>query len=172
MSSWLTESDVRESRGDLTGLQGTTLNVAFLNDIKQGTKKPEELIRDIRALLVSQFSLDLAALVNQMHALRDELETYFTVEEFYGYFKSANLVQPTVSRRASSLQTQHEQIYLEICSLIDLAEGLLYCEIELRPTFPILVSRFSSFTQTFLQHEQEEFDLMMQLCNQEIGVGD
>ena len=79
MSSWLTESDVRESRGDLTGLQGTTLNVAFLNDIKQGTKKPEELIRDIRALLVSQFSLDLAALVNQMHALRDELETYFTL---------------------------------------------------------------------------------------------
>ncbi|MDG2013496.1 MAG: hypothetical protein P8J33_08325 [Pirellulaceae bacterium] len=172
MSSWLTERDVRDTRGGMTRLQGVTLNVAFLNDIKQGTKKPEELIRDIRALLVNQLSLDSAALVNQMHALRDELETYFALEEFYGYFKSAHLIQPTVSRRAESLQTQHEQIYLEICSIIDLAEGLLYREIELRPTLPILVSRFSTFTQTFLQHEQEEFDLMMQLCNQEIGVGD
>lgn len=171
MATWLTECEVRESGAINRDLSGLTLNVAFLNDIKQGSKKPEELIRDIRASLVENLAMDPAKLISQMHALRDELETYFTLEEFYGYFESAQLVQPSVSRNATSLQSQHEQIYLDICALIDVAEGVLYGETDLDDTLSILVPGFTAFTQTFLRHEQEEFDLMMQLCNQELGVG-
>ena len=41
MATWLTECEVRESGAINRDLSGLTLNVAFLNDIKQGSKKPE-----------------------------------------------------------------------------------------------------------------------------------
>ena len=172
MSSWLTEQDFRDLRGEATAWPGLTLNVAFLQDIKQDTEKPEEIIHDIKALLADRLSVEPAQLVNQLGRLRDELETYFALEEFYGYFKSAKLIQPRVSSRAEILQSQHEQIYLDVCELIELAESALYRESSLEEVLPAIVAGFHSFVESFNCHEQEEFDLMMQLCNQDIGVGD
>ena len=110
MSSWLTEQDFRDLRGDAAAWPGLTLNVAFLQDIKQDTEKPEEIISEIKSLLTDRLALKPAVLVNHLSRLRDELETYFALEEFYGYFKSAKLIQPRVSNRAECLPSQHEQI--------------------------------------------------------------
>ena len=161
MSSWLTEQDFRDLRGEATAWPGLTLNVAFLQDIKQDTEKPDEIIHDIKALLADGLSIDPAQLANQLSRLRDELETY-----------SAKLIQPQVSTRAETLQSQHEQIYLDVCELIELAECALYREKSLEKALPAIIAGFHSFVENFNCHEQEEFDLMMQLCNQDIGVGD
>jgi hypothetical protein len=172
MSSWLTEQDFRKTQEKITAFPGLTLNVAFLQDIKQDTEKPEEIIGEIRSLLSQGADVKPAELVSQLGRLRDELETYFALEEFYGYFQSAKLTYPRVSNRAERLQTQHETLYLDLCQLIEQAERTLYGESVLEKSLPDIVTGFHAFVQSFNLHEQEEFDLMMKLCNDDLGVGD
>lgn len=172
MNSWLTEQDFRESREDSVTLPGLTLNVAFLHDIKHDTEKPEEIISDLKGLLSEKTEIEPSQLVALLSHLRDELETYFALEEFYGYFASAKTTHSRVSIRAESLKCQHEQIFLDVCELVDMAEGALYRETPIEPSLPAIVAGFHSFVQNFHCHEQEEFDLMMQLCNDDFGVGD
>ena len=172
MSTWITEQDFRDLRDDDSVWPSLTLNVAFLHDIKQDTEKPDEIIGELKILLSDKTLIDPAELVSLLGRLRDELETYFALEEFYGYFKQAKMIQPRVSNRAEDLRTQHEQMFLDVCELNELAESALYRETPLEQSLPAIVTGFHSFVQSFHYHEQEEFDLMMQLCNLDIGVGD
>ncbi|MGI9519357.1 MAG: hemerythrin domain-containing protein [Pirellulaceae bacterium] len=169
MSSWLTE---RQLRDDVMGLQSLTLNVAFLNEIKQDNDRPLEIIGDIKRQLATLPLVDTAELACELNHLRDELETHFALEEFYGYFKSAELTHPQISVRAGDLRSQHEELFLTLCDLVELAESAHYREAPLEKTMLALSVGFHSFVQNFNRHEQEETDLMMRLCNDDIGVGD
>ena len=169
MSSWITE---RQLRGDVAGLQSLTLNVAFLNEIKQDNEKPLEIINDIKQQLTNPELADTAELACELNHLRDELETHFALEEFYGYFKSAELTHPQISVRAGDLQSQHEELFLTLCDLVELAESAHYREAPREKTLLALSVGFHAFVHKFNQHEQEETDLMMRLCNDDIGVGD
>lgn len=172
MSSWLTEQDFRDLQDDPANWPGLTLNVAFLNDIKQDSENPEKVLGEIRTALSRPAEVKPSQLVSMLGQLRDELETYFALEEFYGYFRSAREVHSRVSNRAEDLRTQHEQIFLDLCELIELAESALYREATLETALPAITAGFLSFVQSFQNHEQEEQELMMQLCNDDIGVGD
>jgi len=172
MSSWLTEQDFRDLREDMSVWPGLTLNVAFLHDIKQDSEKPEEIIGQLKGLLSQRTWVEPAPLVSLLGRLRDELETYFALEEFYGYFRTAKLIHPCVSTRAEDLQSQHEQIYLDVCELNELAESALYREATMEQTMPAIIAGFHSFVQSFQCHEQEEFELMMKLCNDDLGGGE
>ena len=169
MSSWITE---RQLRGDVAGLQSLTLNVAFLNEIKQDNERPLEIINDIKRQLANPQLADTGELTCELNHLRDELETHFALEEFYGYFKSAELTHPQISVRAGDLQSQHEELFLTLCDLVELAESAHYREAPLEKTLLALSVGFHGFVQKFNRHEQEETDLMMRLCNDDIGVGD
>ena len=172
MSIWLTEQDWRELRQEQSEYPGLTLNVAFLNEIKQDSQKPAEIIGELRYLIAEDHSLDPREMVTALGNLRDELETQFALEEFYGYFQSARVTHPYVSVRTERLKTQHEVMYLDLCELVELAESALYRESPLEKTWSAIADGFRSFVQSYNQHEQEEFELMMRLCNDEIGVGD
>ena len=169
MSIWLTESDLRE---DVAGLQQLTLNVAFLADIKEDSVRPRELIEIVQTRLDAHRPEAIRRLAEDLGQLRDELETHFALEEFYGYFESAELSHPQISSRADRLKSQHEVLFLDLCELVELADGASYGETDPRKSIPAIQAGFEKFVQEFNRHEQEEHDLMMRLCNDEIGEGD
>ncbi len=173
MSSWLTEQDLRHQHGEAASWPGLTLNVAFLQEIKQDVEQPAAIIETLRLQLATKGTkVPLAELVSLLEHLRDELETYFALEEFYGYFQAAQLIHPHVSNCAHQLQSQHEAIYMEVCHLVELAHRVLYREVSSARVLPTIVEGFQTFVQRFQAHEQQESELMMRLCNDEIGVGD
>ncbi len=166
MSIWLNESDLRE---DVAGLHHLTLNVAFLFDIKEDSVRPRELMEIVQTRLSDGSPKSLRSLAEDLGQLRDELETHFTLEEFYGYFETAELVYPQISTRADSLKTQHEMLFLNLCELVELAEGASYGESDPRKSLAAIQAGFQSFVQEFNRHEQQEHELMMRLCNDELG---
>ena len=170
MSLWLTEE---EFRSDRVAAQQITLNVAFLQEIKDDNVGLKSTIAHLENALSQNQSPQPRLLVDKLSDLRDELETHFTLEEFYGYFQPARESHSQVNIRASELRQQHETIYLEVCELVDLAESILYREWPMaNKAHSAITAGFHAFVQHFNDHEQQEMELMMKLCNEEIGVGD
>lgn len=171
MNSWISEHEYRESSEQIS-LAGLTLNVAFLHEIKQDSNEPEESIVRIGNFLNQQIFLNLRLVVDQLSRLRDELKAYFALEEFYGYFESARETNPKVCTHAEGLRRQHETLFLEVCELVEMAEAAFYNETAEAEIQPAITAGFQAFVQNFRCHEQEELELMMRLCNEDIGVGD
>ena len=189
MSIWLNESDLRE---DVAGLQQLTLNVAFLADIKQDSVRPQELIEMVQARLADTGAgdnpagdnpaddipaadirlADIRRLLDDLEALRDELETHLALEEFYGYFESAELSYPQINIQADRLKSQHEILFLDLCELCELAASACYGETGTCQSMVAIRTGFHAFVRDFNRHEQEEHELMMRLCNDELGEGD
>ncbi len=169
MSFWLTE---REFRSDRVAHQ-LTLNVAFLQEIKDDNVQLKSLVTQLKDTFSTNKVVPTRWMVDRLNELRDALETHFALEEFYGYFQPAHESQSKIGTQANRLQSQHETIYLEVCELVDLAESILYREAPpIKKSHAAIVNGFNRFVEHFRAHEQEEMELMMQLCNQEIGVGD
>lgn len=175
MSVWVTEKDVRETRSYNRAQQvlpGLTLNVAFLHEIKTDSNQPHIIIRRLQDLMSRHDPVEPRRLVDDLQYLRDALETHFALEEFYGYFESALIIDTQISAQAGGLKSQHETIYLELCELIEMAESALYRESSIESVWPALTVGFHAFVQNFNKHEQAELELMMRLCNEDVGVGD
>ena len=171
MSVWLSESEYRQSGAAQTGL---TINVAFLQEIKEDIGL-QELVENARNHFLNAESsvrsrpIDTARVLNE---LRDELETYFALEEFYGYFQNAEVVNPSVSRQADFLKNEHEVLFLELNELIDSVEQIIYHENPPDLTFEQIANDFDHFVTALNHHEHKEMELVMRLYNEEIGVGD
>jgi len=168
---WLSEQEYRLSGAEATGV---TFNVAFLLEIKSDFGFRDLLCR-VRAQLSPEPNVDLVSprqAADLLSDLRDELETYFALEEFYGYFKEAEIENPPVSRKAAGLKSEHEDLYLELSFVIELAQQLVYRECG--PEFSVvdLGQEFERFYQNLMRHEDAELNLVMALCNEEFGVGD
>ena len=168
MSVWLTE---REFRAGASAAQQLTLNVAFLHEIKQDQIELTLIFKEIHNQLGTP-ARDPRTLFEALSQLRDELETYFALEEFYGYFQSAMTSHPAISQRADRLKSQHESLYVQICDLVEKAEGILYGELPCAKTWQSIALGYDLFLLAFKQHEQQEMELMLMLCNDELGVGD
>jgi len=172
MSVWLSESEYRQSGAASVGL---TLNVAFLQEIKQDNVEFRELLARVRFhfqnVEPSQKNrpVETARLLSE---LRDELETYFALEEFYGYFQNAEVNNPSVCHQADQLRTEHELLFLELNQLVDSTEQIVYHECSSELTFDDIVDQFESFLAHLQRHEHKEMELVMRLFNEEIGVGD
>ena len=118
MSVWLSESEYRQSGAATTGL---TINVAFLQEIKEDVQLQDLIQHTRQHFLTAESStrnrpIETARVLNR---LRDELETYFALEEFYGYFQNAEVVNPSVSHQADQLKGEHETLFLDLSELID-----------------------------------------------------
>lgn len=166
MSIWLTESEFRQSGA---AAMGVTLNHAFLADIKDDHVELRELVKLNRNRLGDQ-PVEPSQTLAWLNELRDELETYFALEEFYGYFNHAAISNPSVSRSAKSLKTDHEKLFIQLIELIDQTEQIIYHESD--SNIDSVRIGFLQFASDFDEHEEAEMELMMRLCNEELGVGD
>jgi hemerythrin len=148
-----------------------SINVAFLREIKEDNVHFDELLEAINMSLDSSREVRVRVLAELLGRLRDELETHFALEEFYGYFSDAAPRNPQVSSEAAKLCAEHEKLFLVLNELVEEAEQLLYKETSCRSKNEI-ISGFHQFYEDLKRHEHHEMELMMRLWNEDIGVGD
>lgn len=171
MTTWLSEKEYLQSGAESAGV---TINVAFLSEIKEDFGFRSLLNEVCHRLLPEDSSQTLASArvaAEILSDLRDELETYFALEEFYGYFGLSTLDNPQVSQQAAELKFGHEALFLELCAVVELAHQVVYREAP-AAMFDQIGEQFEHFCINLADHEQSEMDLMMRLCNEDIGVGD
>jgi hypothetical protein len=179
MSTWLSEKEFRQSGAESAGI---TINVAFLQEIKSDFGF-RDLLNDVyhqlkpvpRREVFEDESGDQVpprVAAEMLGELRDGLETYFALEEFYGYFQQAEVLNPCVSQKAFGLQSEHETLFLKLNQIVETAQQIVYHEAGPETTFDQVAEELESFCIELAQHEQAEMDLMMRLCNEDIGVGD
>lgn len=179
MSTWLSEKEFRQSGAESAGV---TINVAFLQEIKSDFGF-RDLLNDVYHQLKpgsrrrvfddesgERISPRVAA--DLLGELRDGLETYFALEEFYGYFQQAAVQNPCVNQNASDLQSEHESLFLKLNEIVETALQIVYHEAGPETTLDQVAEDLESFCIELAHHEQAEMDLMMRLCNEDIGVGD
>ena len=169
MSTWLTETEFRQSGARATGV---TINVAFLKDIKEDNVQFKEVLSRTAIELSDNKSTDPRAVVDVLLGLQDELETHFALEEFFGYFQNARLTNPSLGCEAESVRGEHQKLFLQLNQIVDLAEQVLYRESPHDSTMNLVIKQFDEFLNALESHEACETELMMRLCNEEIGVGD
>lgn len=164
-----------ENNGDYLGLGGElslTINAAFLNEIKEDNVHFNHLIKSIAQALDVEATIRPRVLSELLTRLRDEMETHFALEEFFGYFDSAVLINPQVSRQAESLKGEHESLYIELNGLVEESDRIVYQEKPCGRSVDEIVKGFFEFYERFQLHEQKEMELVLRLVNEEIGVGD
>lgn len=168
MSTWLTEKEYRQSGAIAAGM---TINAAFMDEIKTDF--------DFRSMLNRSYywinqkpDASPRLVVQWLCELRDQLETYFALEEFYGYFSQESIDNPIVNRKAQAKTLEHETLYLDLSRVIDLAEQIVYHESAEDINLDTVRAEFEKFCIALARHEQDEMELIMQFFNQDIGVGD
>ena len=172
MSTWLSEKEYQQSGAESAGV---TINVAFLSEIKEDFGF-RDLLKEVHGRLKPSAPLEVplsAQVVAEiLSELRDEMETYFALEEFYGYFGFATAENPKISQEAAQLRTGHETLFLELSDVVELAHQVVYREVTPEVTLDQIGEQFERFCVNLAHHEESEMHLMMRLCNEEIGVGD
>ena len=151
--------------------ESVTLNVAFMSEIKEDFDFRETLNNVYHRLNDRTADLGTRRRERTGDDLRDQLETYFAMEEFYGYFQQSSTSNHRVNRQADLLRSDHESLFLQLNELVDLAEQIVYRECSKKVTISDLTKELDSFCQALADHEQDEMELMMRLHNEEIGVG-
>ena len=179
MSTWISETEFRQSGAAAAGI---TINVAFLQEIKTDYGFRELLNSVYHEIMhasgnrvqrfASQSDNYAQQVAERLSDLRDEMETYFALEECYGYFQHSALQNPNVSRNASSLQQDHEALFLLLSEIIETTWQVVYRESSPQVQFQQIVDSFERFCRDLAKHEQAEMELMMRLCNEDLGVGD
>ncbi len=168
MARYLTEAELRES-----GIGSITkgINSAFLLDIKQDHVEFRDLLRLVQAFVFDAAPIAPRELAEKLARLRDELETYFTLEEFYGCFDLAAQGDSSVARLVDNLRRQHHEIYVQLDGLVERAEQVLYHEAP-EETMREIVDGFRSFCDALRRHEGLELDVISRQPLLDIGVGD
>lgn len=169
MSTWLTESEFRQSGARATGV---TINVAFLQEIKEDNVEFAEVLQATSKLFSSREPVGAKHAVDQLTSLQDVLKTHFAMEEFYGYFQNALVANPSISPRAEAIRDEHQTLFLQLTQIVDLAEQVLYQECSRDTNMDQVNVEFEKFELALQVHEDAENELIMRLCNEEIGVGD
>ena len=165
MSVWLTEQEFRQSGAEQIGI---SVNTAFLKEVKDEHVQLRDLFAMNRVRI--QHAENPHMVLEWMQELLDQVETYFTMEEFFGYFEHASTQNQSVSRDANRLQKEHGTLFLQLMTLINRIEEAIYDDKVL--SFEKISSEFIEFADEFEHHETQEMMLMMKLCNEEFGVGD
>lgn len=157
----------------VTAIRMVTVNAAFLQEIKEVNQDLWRLLADVRRMCHDPISIDAAprrfsGLANE---LRDQLALHFALEEAYGYFEDPIDVAPRLCEQAASLRTEHQDLYLMIVHVTELAERLT--ELQRADGFlRDVVRRFAEFDERLQKHEASENELILQEYADDIGVGD
>ena len=181
MSTWLSETEYRQSGAESAGV---TINVAFLQEIKTDfgfrillnevyqRLKPNSSEQEnwdgpfANKHVTSNEAADL------LSDLRDELKTYFALEEFYGYFEQDEVSNIRISKKVAKKTEEHETLFLQLGEVIDVAEQIVYHECSSDLSITEVRRLFERFCEALADHEQDEMELIMQMFNEDIGVGD
>jgi len=156
----------------VTAQRTLTINAAFLQEIKEDNRELRHLLDESAALMERlRGAIELRRAAEMLEKLRDQLGMHFSLEEAYGYFDDAIDVAPRLSRKAEELRSQHPQLFLALCELVEEAEQLVYHE---RPSVDAgdLSRGFTRFLRQLQQHEAQEDALIIRSLNEEIGGGD
>lgn len=138
-----------------------TVNPAFFREIKESSEPLWRLLgeaqractRPVRTFERGEHVLDI------LNRLREELRTYFRLEEFYGYFENPAYAESEICDRADGLRCEHEQLEAELERIIAVGHNLL--ERRYYSSFSLLISqRFSAFNAHFQEHEAHENELI------------
>ncbi len=150
-----------------------TLNAAFLQEIKEDNRQLRELLGKTKSIFTDLGKAFPAqkSVVDLLWRLRDQLAMHFALEDAYGYFDDAIAEAPRLSEQAVILRRQHDDLFLQICELVEQAEQVLYGENTLGDR-AALASSYLSFHKAFQEHETREDELILEAFDDDIGVGD
>lgn len=150
-----------------------TVNAAFLKEIKDVNQDLWHIIDELREVTSNSYLVRSRRnqFVGMLEDLRDHLALHFALEEAYGYFDEPLEVDPRLSSRAKVLRSQHRDLYLAACDLIELAMQL-HDGGNVRLLAKQLVDEYSNFESQLNRHEQAENELIQQAWDDDIGVGD
>jgi len=176
MSSWISEKDYRASHGNALGIG---LNSAFIQEIKEDNVEFRALLEETFCQLIAAPALvkrdevdprnvicDLSRLVCQ---LRDELETYFALEEFFGGYE---LVENSdLNRQAEMLRKEHVDLFVQLDDICESVDKIVYREVPLNRLDPV-IAEFKIFHQRLSDHETREMEIILKQSNQDLGGGD
>ena len=170
MTSWITEKDYRQAEGKELGI---SLNSAFILEIKQDSVEFRQLIHQILGEIRLSTDASSAAYVRYLHDrishLRDEIETYFALEEFYGGFHESS--GRDMHQQVRKLKQQHVELFLQLDQVVELIEQLVYQETS-EFSLSLVAEQFNQFYRDWQSHEEFEMEIVMQSCNEVLGTGD
>jgi iron-sulfur cluster repair protein YtfE (RIC family) len=165
---FLTETDLRQ--GEYRNLT-RGINTAFLLEIKEDHAEFRTLLHRAEQRLRQHSAIKPRELADLLGRLRDEMETYFSLEEFYGGFELASHADASVARTVARLKQQHEQLYTALNDLVERAEQIAYHEVPAN-RLRGLVEDFWRFTGDLRRHEDAELDVISRQAAWDIGGGD
>lgn len=150
-----------------------TVNAAFLKEIKDVNQDLWQIVAELREITRNSYLVRSRRyqFVGMLEDLRDHLALHFALEEAYGYFDEPLQVDPRLSSRAKLLRSQHRELYLVACDLIDHAMQLHDGD-NVGALARRLVDEYAEFEARLNHHEQDENDLILQAWGDDIGVGD
>jgi hypothetical protein len=99
------------------------------------------------------------------------LALHFSLEEAYGYFEDPIDVAPQLSRAANRLRAEHQELYLDLCNLVERSERMFYDEQHAALAL-WLGPEFLDFDSRLRSHEERENGLIVEAYDGDIGVGD
>jgi hypothetical protein len=167
MSSWMSEDEFRRAGA---GEVGIAINVPFLMEIKEDSDF-RQLLTDVHHQ-INQSPLPTPRMATELlSTLRDQLETYFALEEFYGFVRKSTAANAMFTREAIELADEHSRLYLQFNEIVEKGEQILYQECSQKVTVSDLANQLDQFCQALADHEHKEMELMMKACNQDVGVG-
>jgi hypothetical protein len=150
-----------------------TVNAAFLQEIKEVNQELWELLAECRRCGDAPIAhlRQGHQFVDLLRELRDKLALHFALEEAFGYFEDPIAVAPRLADRSAALRHAHGDLYLELATLVDEAEELLY-ERKLAGLTSTISANFAAFHHKLQAHESQEMELIQEAFGADLGVGD
>ncbi len=150
-----------------------TVNPAFLKEIKDVNQDLWQIVAELGEVANNPYLVRSRRyqFVGMLEDLRDHLALHFALEEAYGYFDEPLRVDPRLCERAKELRSQHRELYLVACDLIDHAMQLHDGQ-NIRALARQVVAEYAEFRAQLQQHEQDENALIQEEWDEDIGVGD
>lgn len=154
--------------------QTVAVNAAFLQEIKADNQAFHSLL-DALHRLANQPILpedQVGSFARLLADLRDQLALHFSLEEAYGYFEDAVDQAPQLCLRAEALRSEHAELFVELCSMVEMVEQATYDATPAEQWFSRAGAEFQSFKDRLMKHEHSENDLILCAFDDDIGVGD
>jgi hypothetical protein len=164
----MSENEFRQAGAEQVGI---AINVPFLMEIKEDSEF-RQLLNEVYQQINLTPPPSPRMATEMLSTLRDQLETYFALEEFYGFVKKSTAAHAMYTKEAAELANEHAQLYLQFNDIIEQGEQIVYQECPQNVTVHDLAGKLDKFCHALAQHEQKEMELMMKACNQDVGVGD
>jgi hypothetical protein len=156
----------------VTAVGTVTVNVAFLQEIKEVDQELGELLTEVRQRCQRPISAgQCRSLLEQLERLRDQLALHFALEEAYGYFDDPAEVRVDVGERADKLRQEHRGLFQDVTEIVEKGEELYHAG-ETAAMVVWLAPRFLEFDAALRLHESRENELIMDAYDSDIGVGD